>query len=124
MDPPQQDRQLHNKRILIDNDSSADILFWKAFTLMEIDSARIQLALMPLNGFSGETVQLARKITLSVLAGNTPCMAPITVDFLVVKALSSYNTIISQPTLNKLKAITSSYQLNVKFPTAQGIGEI
>lgn len=90
---------------------------------MEIDIARLQSALMP-KGFSGEIVQSAGTTTLSVLAGNTPCTTLIIVDFLVVKDPSTYNTIIGQPTLNKFRAITSTYHMKVKFPTAQGIGEI
>lgn len=37
------------------------------------------------------------------------------VDFLVVKAHSSYNAIIRQPTLNNLKPVTSTYHLKMNF---------
>ena len=37
---------------------------------------------------------------------------------------STYNVIIGRPTLNCLKATTSTYYLKVKFPTAYGVGEI
>ena len=46
------------------------------------------------------------------------------VDFLVVDCPTSYNVIIRRPTLNKLKAATSTYCLKVKFPTNEGIGEV
>lgn len=78
----------------------------------------------PLKGFFGETVQLVETIALFVLASSTPCTASIMVDFLVVKSPSSYNTIISKPTLNSLKAITYTYHLKMKFSTSQGVKEI
>ena len=43
--------------------------------------------------------------------------------FLVVDCSSSYNVIIGRPTLNRWKAITSTYCLKVKFPTEKGIGK-
>ena len=46
------------------------------------------------------------------------------IDFLIVNYLSSYNVFLGQPTLNRLKALTSTYCLKVKFPTPYEIGEI
>lgn len=37
---------------------------------------------------------------------------------------STYNVIIGRPTLNRLKATTSTYCLKVKFLTTYGVGEI
>ena len=45
-------------------------------------------------------------------------------DFLVIDWPSSYNVIIGRPTLNKWKAATSTYCLNVKFPTNNGVSEV
>ena len=42
-------------------------------------------------------------------------------SFLVVDQPSAYNIIIGRPTLNQLKAITSTYHLMVKFPTEKRI---
>ena len=42
----------------------------------------------------------------------------------VLTYLSTYNIILGQLTLNKLKATTSIYYLNIKFPLAYGIKEI
>ena len=46
------------------------------------------------------------------------------VEFLVVDCLSAYNVIIGRPTLNKLRAVTLTYHLLVRFPTKHGIGEL
>ncbi|KAG6702728.1 hypothetical protein I3842_07G050400 [Carya illinoinensis] len=77
------------KRILIDNGSSMDILFWDAFTFMEIDTTRLLPTQLLLKGFLGETVHPTGTIALLVLVGDPPCVASVMVDFLVVKAHSS-----------------------------------
>jgi hypothetical protein len=46
------------------------------------------------------------------------------VDFLVIDRPFAYNAIIGRPALNKLRAITSTYHLMMKFPTKKGIGEL
>ena len=42
-------------------------------------------------------------------------------SFLVVDQPFAYNIIVGRPTLNRLKAITSTYHLMMKFPTEKGI---
>ena len=46
------------------------------------------------------------------------------VHFLIIDCPSSYNVILRRATLNRLKAVTSTYCLKVKFPTPHRIGEI
>lgn len=108
------------RRILIDNDSSGDLLFWDVFTQMGIDLDHLYSAPMPLKGFTWNVVQLVGAITLSFLVKK----APTKTDFLVVTSLSLYNMIKGQPMLNNLKAITSTYHLNMKFPTKARVGKI
>ncbi|XP_041001256.1 uncharacterized protein LOC121246989 [Juglans microcarpa x Juglans regia] len=112
------------QKILIDNGSSANILFWDAFIKMSIDPDRLHPALMPLKGFTGDVVHPASVITLSILVGMAPKTATTMIDFLVVKAPSSYNAILGHLTLNSLKALTSTFHPKVKFPTDSGVGEI
>jgi hypothetical protein len=59
-----------------------------------------------------------------VTAGTAPRLSTVMVDFLVVDRPFAYNTIIGRPTLNKLKAATSTYNLMMKFPTEEGVGEV
>lgn len=75
-------------------------------------------------GFLREAIQPVETTTLSVLVGSAPYKASIMIDLLVVKAPSSYNSIISQPTLNNLNAITSIYYLKMKSSTSRGVGDI
>ena len=46
------------------------------------------------------------------------------IDFLIVDCPSTYNIILGRPALNRLRAVTSTYHLKLKFPTAHGVGEI
>ena len=46
------------------------------------------------------------------------------IDFLIANCPSTYNINLGRPALNKLKVVTSTYHLKVKFPTAYGVGEI
>ena len=42
----------------------------------------------------------------------------------MVDCSSSYNAIIGRPTLNRWKAVTSTYHLSIKFPTEYGVGQV
>lgn len=88
------------------------------------NAARLLPATMLLKCILGEIIQPAGIITLSVLVGSPSRIALVIVDFFVVRPPSSYNAIIGRPTLNKLKAITFTYHLKIKFSTIQGVGEI
>jgi hypothetical protein len=112
------------RRILIDNGSSADILYWTAFSQMKISQDKMRPIRTPLVGFAGEKVQPIGVITLLITAGAAPKQASVMADFLVIDRPSAYNAIIGRPTLNKLRAITSTYHLKMKFPTDNGIGEV
>ena len=111
-------------RMLVDNGSSADILYYPTFQQMEIDKARLIPKNAPLVGFGGTRVLPLGAITLSVTVGDYPQQITKDVTFLVVDCSSAYNGILGQPTLNSWKAATSTYHLMIKFPTEYGIGEL
>ena len=111
-------------RILVDNGSFADILYWPVFQQMGINRDRIKPFGPPLVGFGGEYVYLEEIISLPLTVGNAPKVSTVMVDFLVVDRPFAYNAIISRPGLNKLRATTSTYHLMMKFPTEEGVGEV
>ena len=114
----------NTKRILVDNGSSADIIYLLAFQQLRLDPKRLRPFDSPLVSFSRDRVYLKGIVTLTVTTGSYLVQLTRQVDFLVVDCPTSYNVIIGRPTLNKWKAATSTYCLKVKFPTDEGIGEV
>ncbi|XP_075636782.1 uncharacterized protein LOC142609022 [Castanea sativa] len=111
-------------KVLVDNGSSADILYYSAFQQMRIGKERLIPTDAPLVGFGGTRVNPLGAITLPVTVGNYPQQITKDVTFLVVDCSSAYNAILGRPTLNSWKAVTSTYHLMVKFPTEYGVGEV
>ena len=111
-------------RMLVDNGSSADILYYPAFQQIGINRVRLTPTNAPLVGFGGTRVLALGAITLPVTVGDYPQQIIQDVTFLVVDYSSAYNGILGRPTLNSWKAATSTYHLMIKFPTEYGIGEL
>ncbi|KAK3010861.1 hypothetical protein RJ639_012967 [Escallonia herrerae] len=111
------------KRVLIDNGSSADILFHDAFKKMNIPTDRLRKMDTPLYGFFNHPVTAEGIIALPFAIGTPPAQANFMLDFVVVKVPSAYNAILGRPALNQLQAVVSTYHLKMKFPTEHGIGE-
>ncbi|GFZ14317.1 hypothetical protein Acr_24g0005070 [Actinidia rufa] len=112
------------QRILIDYGSSADILFILAFERMKIGQDKLHPFHTPLIGFGGNTTHPLGWINLPITLGTEPHQTTVWQDFIMVDCPSPYNAILGRPTLGRIKAITSTYHLKVKFPTPTGIGEI
>nr|XP_023881236.1 uncharacterized protein LOC111993638 [Quercus suber] len=116
------DYNLH--RVLVDNGSSVDILYYSACQQMKISREQLVPTNAPLVGFGGAKVFLLGAVTLAVTAGDYPQQITKDVTFLVVDHSSAYNAILGRPTLNAWKAATSTYHLMIKFPTEYGVREL
>nr|XP_023897474.1 uncharacterized protein LOC112009369 [Quercus suber] len=116
------DYNLH--QVLVDNGSSADILYYPAFQQMRTGREKLVPTNAPLVGFGGTKVFPLGAITLLVTIGDYPQQITEDMTFLVVNCSSTYNAILGRPTLNSWKAGTSTYHLMIKFPTSHGVGEL
>ena len=111
-------------RVLVDNNSSTDILYYPAFQQRRIDKERLTPTNAPLVGFGRTNVFPLGAITLSMTAGDYPQQITREVTFLVVNCSSAYTAILGQPTLNSWKAVTSTDHLMIKFPTDYGVRKL
>ena len=109
---------------MVDNGSSADILYLPAYQQMWLDKEKLRPMDAPLVGFTDDKVCPNGIVTLPITVGTHPNTVSKTVNFLVINCPSAYNAIIGRPTLNRLPAVTSTYHLLLKFPTEHGIGEV
>uniref|UniRef100_A0A2N9FH63 Uncharacterized protein n=1 Tax=Fagus sylvatica TaxID=28930 RepID=A0A2N9FH63_FAGSY len=113
------------RRVMIDNGSSADILYLPAYQQMR-QARQGQTAPhgRTTRRIQGDKVCPVGIVTLPITVGTHPKTVSKTVDFLLVDCPSAYNAIIGRPTLNRLRAVTSTYHLLLEFPTEHGIGEV
>ena len=81
-------------RILVDNESSADILYYPAFQQMWINREHLVLTNASLVRFGGTKVYLLGAITLPITVGDYPQKITKDVTFLVVNCSSAYNAIL------------------------------
>ena len=91
---------------------------------MKIDKEQLRPIDIPLMGFTGDKINPLGMVSFMIEADTYPKQITMSIEFLVVDSPSAYNIIIGRPTLNKLRALTSTYHLFVRFPTEHGIGEL
>lgn len=78
------------KRILVDNDSSGNIIFQTASQELGLNKHVLTRRVIPLIGFSGEIKQTSGEITLPIYAEGISMPT----KFLVLDCSSSYNIIL------------------------------
>ena len=111
-------------RMLVDNGSSVDILYYQAFERMRLKVSNLKPSLNPIYSFIGDSVIPLRVISIPMTLGEYPRQSYVMVDFLVISQPSAFNTVLGRPSLRELKAITSIHHLLMKFPMPHRVGEV
>ena len=107
-------RNVH--RVLIDQGSSADVIFWDTFVGMQVPRDQLQPFDGVLVGFSGEQVEVRGFVDLRTTFFDDLAAKTIVIRYIVVNAPSSYNLLLGRPSLNKLGAVVSTVHMKMKFP--------
>ncbi|XP_058208152.1 uncharacterized protein LOC131321161 [Rhododendron vialii] len=97
--------------VLIDQGSSADVMFYSTFKSLGLSPAQLRTASTPLISFTGAPVRPLGLITLPVRAGSRV----LEIEFVVVASPNPYNVILGQTWLHEMKAVTSTFHQVVKF---------
>ena len=111
------------KRILIDNESFIDVLFYDALSKINLLNNLRQVG-SPLIGFSYDSMTVEEEITLSIIIEKEPYQSTIQLTYLVIKIPFAYNAILDQPRLNAPRAIVSTFHLLVQFSIRLGVREM
>ncbi|KAL0433349.1 UNVERIFIED_CONTAM: hypothetical protein Slati_2669200 [Sesamum latifolium] len=111
-------------KVLIDNGSSADIIFWNVLRWTGLEDFDLSPVQTPLVAFGGSEIASMGTIDLPVSMGKEPRRRTIMVRFLVVDTPFAYNVILGRPGLNLFREVVSTYHQKMKFPTKNSIGEV
>ena len=110
--------------MLVDDGSVVDIIYLDAYKKMDLIETELSPGTSPLYGFTEDHIIPKGTIKLAVTVGEHPKVLTIMAEFLVVDSPSAVNGIIKRPLLKALKAVTSIHRSTMKFPTAEGRGQV
>lgn len=107
-------------KVLINQGSSANILYLKTLQQMNVSEDAIMPFHEQIVGFEGEKVDTKGYVDLRVSLGMEKNAKELKVRFLLVEVDTSYNVLLGRPCLNIFGAIVSTRHLTLKYPTDDG----
>ncbi|XP_015970390.1 uncharacterized protein LOC107493870 [Arachis duranensis] len=111
-------------RTLIEQGSSADILFKPAFDNLRLEENDLMAYLDSLFRLGDTPNRTLCYISLYATFIKGARLNTLSIDYIVVDVNSAYNALIGRTTLNRLSAVVSTPHLCLKFPTVKGIATI
>jgi len=108
------------KKVLVDQGSSVDILYWATYQKLQLPDTAMVPYDEPIYGFSGEQVSTRGYIDLHTVFREGTQTKTIPIRFLIVDVPTSYNILLGRPSLNTLDAFVSTPHLAMKFPSPSG----
>ncbi|XP_072090584.1 uncharacterized protein [Arachis hypogaea] len=109
---------------LIDQGSSADILFKPAFDKLELEEKYLKAYPDSLFGLRDTSIQPLSYISLYTTFKQGTKSRPLIIDYIVINVNLAYNALIGQTALNRLAAMVSTPHFCMKFSMVEGIATI
>jgi hypothetical protein len=108
-------------KIMVDNGSSADILFLKTFEKMNLSQHMLHPSEYPLQGFGGKSIKPVGKVSLLVSFEDLDNARTETLTFDVVDIYHPYLAIFGRGFMNKFDAVIRQQFLCMKIPAPKGV---
>jgi hypothetical protein len=108
-------------RVLVDNDSQAEILFLSTFEKMGFNRKQLKESSKPLYGFGERRIELIGSISLPISFGSLCNASTKCITFNVVDMNYPYNVIFERGLLNTIKTMLHSLYLCLKVLAALGV---
>lgn len=109
-------------QVFVNLGSSINI-FKDACDQMQIDPPELQLLSTSLFSFTGHEVRPLGQVNLSLSLEEEPLYRTLSIIFIVVDTVSSYNVILGRPALSAFKIVAFSYYQKIKFSVERQVGE-
>jgi hypothetical protein len=108
-------------KILVDNGSSADILFLKTFEKMNLTQHMLHPPKYPLQDFGGKLIKPVAKVSLPISFGDLDNARTETLTFDVVDIYHPYLAIFGRGFMNKIDVVIRQQLLCMKIPASKGV---
>jgi len=105
------------KKVLVDQGSSVDILYWATYQKLQLPNTAMVPYDEPICGFLSEQVTTRGYIDLHTVFRDGTQTKTIPIRFLIVDAPTSYNVLLGHPSLNTFGVVVSTPHLAMKFPS-------
>ncbi|XP_072064419.1 uncharacterized protein [Arachis hypogaea] len=109
---------------LVDQGSSADILFKTAFDKLGLEEKELKAYPNSLFELGNTPFQPLGYISLHTTFGKGTRSRTLSIGYIVVDISSAYNALIECATMNRLTAVVSTLHLCMKFSTSEGIATV
>ena len=106
-------------RVLIDIESSVDILFKRPYDKLNLKNPCCNNCTTPLYGFTGDSLMPVGSHRLPVIIGEAPLQLNLMTEFVIVDTPSAYNAILERPFLVENRGVLSIYHNVLKFPVGK-----
>ncbi|RDX93886.1 hypothetical protein CR513_23788, partial [Mucuna pruriens] len=98
--------------VLVDQGSSANVLFWLAFKKLGFSESSLEDCLGTLIGFAGEQVEIRGMISLETILGTGSTWKAIKMTFTVVNSPTSYNADRAKPAAGNIDNLVGVIRAN------------